>query len=229
MLLTVSYQRPKLGYRSKMNSTLRRSSSQLQKYQAARLNRWIKPNTLTHSSTTAQFITSKLKAARLPRRIGLRVVAQKVCGCNDTRPGWRFIALRADRESFTLSFYLFSFSVMSSGQYQSRCFLFSFFQELRWIFSECAVIPFSGSFCCAYYFPACMRFLQGFLHTILKSLLKTIYSLIQGCSAKKRGVWTPFPPHYTQGRNEVRWRPGREASLAPPCPNLRSFDSNLLH
>ena len=26
-----------------------------------------------------------------------------------------------------------------------------------------------------------------------------------------------------QGRNEVRWRPGQEASLAPPCSNLRSF------
>ena len=28
-----------------------------------------------------------------------------------------------------------------------------------------------------------------------------------------------------QGRNEVRWRPGQEASLAPPCSNLRSFGS----
>jgi len=28
-----------------------------------------------------------------------------------------------------------------------------------------------------------------------------------------------------QGRNEVRWRPGHEASLAPPCSNLRSFGS----
>ena len=30
---------------------------------------------------------------------------------------------------------------------------------------------------------------------------------------------------YDQGRNEVRWRPGQEASLAPPCSNLRSFGS----
>jgi len=29
-----------------------------------------------------------------------------------------------------------------------------------------------------------------------------------------------------QGRNEVRWRPGQETSLAPPCSNLRSFGSN---
>ena len=29
-----------------------------------------------------------------------------------------------------------------------------------------------------------------------------------------------------QGRNDVvRWRPGQEASLAPPCLNLRSFGS----
>jgi len=33
-----------------------------------------------------------------------------------------------------------------------------------------------------------------------------------------------------QGRNEVRWRPGQEASLAPPCSNLRPCGSkcNLL-
>jgi len=29
----------------------------------------------------------------------------------------------------------------------------------------------------------------------------------------------------SQGRNEVRWRPGQEASLAPPCSKLRSFGS----
>jgi len=28
-----------------------------------------------------------------------------------------------------------------------------------------------------------------------------------------------------QRRNEVRWRPGQEASLAPPCSNLRSFEN----
>jgi len=28
-----------------------------------------------------------------------------------------------------------------------------------------------------------------------------------------------------QRRNEVRWRPGQEASLAPPCSNLKSFGS----
>jgi len=30
---------------------------------------------------------------------------------------------------------------------------------------------------------------------------------------------------YMQRRNEVRWRPGQEASLAPPCSNLKSFGS----
>jgi len=28
-----------------------------------------------------------------------------------------------------------------------------------------------------------------------------------------------------QGRHEIRWRPGQEASLAPPCSNPRSFGS----
>ena len=27
---------------------------------------------------------------------------------------------------------------------------------------------------------------------------------------------------YAQGRKEIKWRPGQEASLAPPCSNLRS-------
>jgi len=29
----------------------------------------------------------------------------------------------------------------------------------------------------------------------------------------------------SQGRNQVRWRPGQEAILAPPCSNLKSFRS----
>jgi len=29
--------------------------------------------------------------------------------------------------------------------------------------------------------------------------------------------------HCVQERNEVRWRPGQEASLAPPYSNLRRF------
>ena len=34
-------------------------------------------------------------------------------------------------------------------------------------------------------------------------------------------------PRY-QWRNEVRWRPGQEATLAPPCSNLRSFGSKCI-
>jgi len=33
--------------------------------------------------------------------------------------------------------------------------------------------------------------------------------------------------HHTQGRNEVRWYQGQEASLAPPSSNLRSFGSKF--
>jgi len=32
---------------------------------------------------------------------------------------------------------------------------------------------------------------------------------------------------YIQGDNEVRWRPGQEASLALPCSNLSSFGSKF--
>ena len=31
-----------------------------------------------------------------------------------------------------------------------------------------------------------------------------------------------------QGRNEVRWGPGQEASLAPPCSNLRCLGSKCI-
>jgi len=31
-----------------------------------------------------------------------------------------------------------------------------------------------------------------------------------------------------QGRNEAKWRPGQEASLAPQCSNLRSFGSKFI-
>jgi len=36
--------------------------------------------------------------------------------------------------------------------------------------------------------------------------------------------WTDLN-EITQGRTEVRWRPGQEASLAHPCSNLSSFGS----
>ena len=42
--------------------------------------------------------------------------------------------------------------------------------------------------------------------------------------------WSPGPHatrrgRFSQERNEVRWRLEQEASLAPPCSNLRSFGS----
>jgi len=40
----------------------------------------------------------------------------------------------------------------------------------------------------------------------------------------KAGAWHTS----AQGRNEVRQRPGQEASLVPPCSNLRSLGSSVL-
>ena len=38
-------------------------------------------------------------------------------------------------------------------------------------------------------------------------------------------LWKSLKKHCHQGRNEVRWRPGQEASFSPPCYNLSSFGS----
>jgi len=43
--------------------------------------------------------------------------------------------------------------------------------------------------------------------------------------SKNLGGVAPLPPGYAYGCNEVRRRPGQDASLAPPCSNLRSFGS----
>jgi len=40
---------------------------------------------------------------------------------------------------------------------------------------------------------------------------------------QRRGVL-----NYCQGRNEVKWCPGQDASLAPPYSNLRSFGSKCI-
>ena len=44
-------------------------------------------------------------------------------------------------------------------------------------------------------------------------------------------IWTILPKQHAlrQGRTEVRWPPGQDTSLAPPCSNLRSFGSNVLY
>jgi len=53
-------------------------------------------------------------------------------------------------------------------------------------------------------------------------------SLLAGTTthtAQRRTSEGYFTRAYEQGRHDVRWRPGQEASLAPPCSNLRSFGS----
>jgi len=47
-----------------------------------------------------------------------------------------------------------------------------------------------------------------------------LYNYSLHIHGQRRGVLK-----YCWGRNEVRWRPGQEASLAPPCSHLRSFGS----
>jgi len=43
-------------------------------------------------------------------------------------------------------------------------------------------------------------------------------------SLQSQKLISDMPP-VQQRRNEVRWRPGQEASFAPPCSSLRSFES----
>ena len=64
--------------------------------------------------------------------------------------------------------------------------------------------------------------------------------LVHPCTSHHGGTLlensgTPWGVRYTrltstalvwaQARNKIRWRPGQEASLAPPCSNLRSYRS----
>ena len=53
-----------------------------------------------------------------------------------------------------------------------------------------------------------------------------VYMYSFGWIHRKRIVATNLSEMYwARGRNEIRWRPGKETSLAPPCSNLRSFGS----
>ena len=52
---------------------------------------------------------------------------------------------------------------------------------------------------------------------ITERILTQVKASEMGFLRRLRGV--------TQGRTEIRWRPGKEKSLAPPCSNLRSFGS----
>jgi len=64
-----------------------------------------------------------------------------------------------------------------------------------------------------------LRLVGWFLFTIrsYQRLHKRYLRIPASCSASIDGC--------NQGCNEVRWRPGQETGLAPPCSNLRSFES----
>ena len=57
---------------------------------------------------------------------------------------------------------------------------------------------------------------------VLKYLLCAVGIVTRAQSQQTPGH-SPQSPY--QGRAEVRWRPGQETSLAPPCSNLGSFAS----
>jgi len=70
---------------------------------------------------------------------------------------------------------------------------------------------------------------MAFLRTLLLIALAVpsiVTGRVGGLSPPKK-VPSPKLKYETQGRNEIRWRPGQEASLAPPCSNLRSFGSTF--
>ena len=81
------------------------------------------------------------------------------------------------------------------------------------------------------------------LHTSQTTAVRTFvlwwHNTFHISSPKRRRRTVPFRPYTplitlclnqpwtTQGRTDVRWRPGQEKSLAPLCSNLGSFGSNL--
>jgi len=58
--------------------------------------------------------------------------------------------------------------------------------------------------------------LKKLIYFIWKRLKVTVWS---------RLPWSGYA--FTQGRNEVKWRPGKEARFAPPYLNLSSFESKF--
>jgi len=58
---------------------------------------------------------------------------------------------------------------------------------------------------------------------VVKAFTKSNYNF----ESNEIGCYWYSVNEYIQGRNEVRWRLGQEASLAPPCSNLRSFGSKF--
>ena len=66
----------------------------------------------------------------------------------------------------------------------------------------------------------------------IKCFIYCNISLLAGMTtntAQRRTSERYFTRGYEQGRNDVRWRPGQEATLAPPCSNLRLFGSKCIH
>jgi len=53
----------------------------------------------------------------------------------------------------------------------------------------------------------------------------TVYQPVRQLTLHNAGPQGYFTRGYEQGRNNIRWRPRQEASLAPPNLNLRSFGS----
>jgi len=64
-----------------------------------------------------------------------------------------------------------------------------------------------------------MRFTHH-IQTIKSSLVYRVVARM-GFEFSRHSSWEPLC--YDQGRNEVRWRPGQEVSLAHPCSKLSSF------
>ena len=65
-------------------------------------------------------------------------------------------------------------------------------------------------------------------NTIIQRKILECHAPAQTVSHLLKNFWRRFCTAVSQGRNEVRWRPGQEASLALPCSNLRSSGSKYI-
>jgi len=123
--------------------------------------------------------------------------------------------------------------IQSASSFSSSCFLrnsnFHIFSE---IFSapkcgRCSVV-FRSCYCLV-----CIRdpidstFSRVVLLSLQAIVTKTTVTsgLLESTAASNQEGGPATRKGGTQGRNEARWRPGQEASLAPPCSNLRFFGS----
>ena len=60
---------------------------------------------------------------------------------------------------------------------------------------------------------------------IKKTMASRIHEVTEHLNTSRKEIVCLFLLIIDQGRNEVRWSPGQEASLVPPCLNLRCFRS----